>query len=226
MDNPQSDEQEVIFVFAPDPYGFYNNKAKVTLEEYTDMEIAGQIARAYQRLISYNQHVLVSEGEVEETWVTEGLSALAADLCGFGAVYYEAVWDYMDASHLDPLVLTTEVGAISSSTDWGAQYLFLRWLIDVYGTDVISNMIQTASVGYENIQEALYEDSEGLTFDELVLKFHVAMFMSGVTDEDGEALLDTDTWPPFVAASFVEAPTSNPSVVTCTVPMAINREST
>ena len=92
----------------------------------------------------------------------------------------------MDASHLDPLVLTTEVGAISSSTDWGAQYLFLRWLIDVYGTDVISNMIQTASVGYENIQEALYEDSEGLTFDELVLKFHVAMFMSGVTDEEGK----------------------------------------
>ena len=31
MDNPQSDEQEVI-CFAPDPYGFYNNKAKVTLK--------------------------------------------------------------------------------------------------------------------------------------------------------------------------------------------------
>ena len=32
-------------------------------------------------------------------------------------VELEAVWDYVDSSHLQPLVVTTEVGAISSSTD-------------------------------------------------------------------------------------------------------------
>ena len=50
-----------------------------------------QINTAFFRLISYNQKVVPNEGDAEETWVDEGLVALAADLVGFGAPNYEGV---------------------------------------------------------------------------------------------------------------------------------------
>ena len=56
--------------------------------------------------------------------MTEGLSALASDLTGFGAPNLEGVWGYMDASHLSSLTSIEESGAIATST-FGAQYLFL-----------------------------------------------------------------------------------------------------
>ena len=84
--NANSNEQEVIFAFAPDPYGFYNIYTQTTIEEYTDVEVLAQISQSLYRLISYNQHVLVYEGEMEEAWVREGLSLLAMDLVGFGAI--------------------------------------------------------------------------------------------------------------------------------------------
>ena len=36
-------------------------------------------------------------------WVTKGIAAVVADLVGFGAIYYDDAWDYMDAPHLAAL---------------------------------------------------------------------------------------------------------------------------
>ena len=86
--NPVSDEQEVIYVFAPDPYGYHNPYARTTIEDYTSVNLSSQIASAFYKLISYNQHVILNEGDEEDTWVSLGLGALAADLTGFGASNY------------------------------------------------------------------------------------------------------------------------------------------
>ena len=102
-ENPCSDEQEVIYVYAPDPYGHFNPFATVTVDEYTGMDLAGRIVQGMVELISYNQHVLVNESDAEESWVTKGIAAVVADLVGFGAIYYDDAWDYMDAPHLAAL---------------------------------------------------------------------------------------------------------------------------
>ena len=95
-ENPMSDEQEVIYVFAPDPLGFANpNIEDLTVEAYTQMELLAEVARGYTWLISYKYKVVDADGEVEEAWLLEGLSAMAADLTGFGAVYHDDVWDYL-----------------------------------------------------------------------------------------------------------------------------------
>ena len=60
-------------------------------------------------------------------WLVEGLGALAADLCGFGAVNYDDAWHYLDATHLYPLVTEEDAGAVSSKL---GVVLFLRWLMD------------------------------------------------------------------------------------------------
>lgn len=203
--NPASDEQEVIYVFAPDPYGLYNPLATTTVDEYTSMALASQIARAFEGLISYNLHVLENEGEAEEDWLDNALGTLAADLTGFGAVYYDDAWDYLDAPHLFPLLEEETEGSISTNS-MGAQYLFARWLVDTYGTELLSSLVQTSSIGSENIEEATGED-----FDDLVVRWQVALLTTGVTTDDGDTLVSDATYTPYAEASSVSAPTSEPS---------------
>jgi len=212
--NPGSDEQEIIYVFAPDPYGFLNPAATATVQEYTSMELAAQIARSFFQLISYNQHVLVGEGAPEEDWLNQGLGALAADLTGFGAVYFADAWDYLDASHLNALVTSSDNGALSTAPV-GAQYLFARWLYDAYGPSILTSLVQvsppqegdtTPTTGSEHVASVA-----GASFDELVLKWQVAMLTTGVNDSDGNPLVDPTEYPPYAPAVTLTAPTSSPS---------------
>lgn len=230
--NPGSDEQEIIYVFAPDPYGFLNPSATATVDEYTSMELAAQIARSFFSLISYNQHVVVAEGSAEEDWLNQGLGALAADLTGFGAVYYADAWDYVDASHLQPLVENGDNGALSTDPV-GAQYLFARWLYDAFGEEKMAELVQvgtgdgggtgtdgdggtTDETGDTETQDsttgvALVESVFTSSFDDLVVQWQVALLTTGVELDDGTALVDSESWPAFQGATTLTAPTSGPS---------------
>ena len=203
--NPMSDEEEVIFLHAPDPYGFHNPEALTPISEYTNVTLGTQIARSFFRLVSYNQHVLVAEGEEEESWVTEGLAALATDLTGFGAPNLEGIWDYMDAPHLTSLTTIEESGAISTST-FGAQYLFFRWIADAYGEEVLSTLVQTGDTGTTNIEAAL-EDS----MSTVALKWQLALLSTYSTANDTGLDIDPDSFPPYAGVSFIQAPIENPS---------------
>lgn len=226
-ENPLSDEQEVIYVHAPDPFGYFNNEVTVEVEDYTQMQLAAEIARAYTRLIHYNIKVLddLAGTDEEESWVIEGLSALAADLCGFGAVNHNDVWQYLDTPHLYPLVSSDEAGAINTDS-FGSQYLFFRWLVDNHtaagageredGADdtLLEQLLTNNTVGSELISAVT-----GRTFEELAVEWQVALLTTGVTDDDGNMLVDTplatdDTllaYPPYVDPTFLSAPVENPS---------------
>ncbi|RME25849.1 MAG: hypothetical protein D6798_08015 [Deltaproteobacteria bacterium] len=212
--NPVSDEQEVIYVFAPDPYGFYNPYATATVDEYTSMELAAQIARSFFALVSYNQHVLVAGGEVEEGWVNQAFGALAADLTGFGAVYFDDAWDYLDAPHLQPLVTSSDAGTLSTDSV-GAQYLFARWLYDAFGAKTLASIVQVpaadtgsdvATTGTENIANVI-----GAEFSDIALSWQIALLTTGVTDADGAPLINSKEYALYADAVTLSAPTSDPS---------------
>lgn len=216
-DNPVSDEQEVIYVFAPDPFGFYNPLATADVDEYTSMELAAQIARSFFFLVSYNQHVLVAEGEPEEGWLNQALAALAVDLTGFGAVYFDDVWDYLDAPQLQPLVTSSDAGSLSTDS-FGAQYLFARWIHDAYGVESLASLVQVGSGGAGDTGAAsattgtdLVSNVLGTDFSNLVVAWQVALLTSGVTNSDGDALVDPEDWKPYADAETLSAPTSSPS---------------
>ena len=203
--NPVSDEQEVIYVFAPDPYGFHNPYALTTIEDYTSVNLSSQIARAFYKLISYNQHVIINESDEEDTWVSLGLGALAADLTGFGASNYTMAWNYLDATHLNALTETEDSGAISTSP-YGAQYLFFRWLVDAYGDSVLSGLVQSSDIGVENIENVIGEGME-----DLVLKWQIALMSASSTQGSGGLAVDGSTYPPYAPVSTITAPTTNPT---------------
>lgn len=223
-DNSNSNEQEVIFAFAPDPYGFYNIYTQTTIEEYVDVEILAQVSQSLYRLISYNQHVLVEEGEVEDAWVREGMSLLAMDLVGFGAVNHAEAWDYLDATHLFALTSAEDEGAFPTEP-YGAQYLFFRWVADVAGTGALAGLVQTSEIGTDNIEAGLADyissadkgkfraksSSDSVDMDELVLMWQVAMLSTGLTNDAGDPLVSESAYPPFLDAEIISAPISNPS---------------
>ena len=208
--NPGSDEQEVIYVFAPDPYGFYNPFNPTTVDEFTSMSLSSEIARSFLKLVLYNYRVLEAEdGEPEELWLTEAMAAVGADICGFGAIYYDDAWTYMDAPYLYSLTVF-EDDSIVSTEPKGAQYLFMRWLVDVFGTDILSGLTQTTEVGTDNVTDVVSD----YTFEELVMLWHVALLSSGVTNDAGDALVDPTVFPPYAEATFHSAPDTAPSTPT------------
>ena len=217
--NENSNEQEVIFAFAPDPYGFYNIYTQTTIEEYTDVSILAQISQSLYRLISYNQHVLVFEGEVEDAWVREGMSMLAVDLAGFGSVSHNDAWDYLDATHLRSLTGVDNEGTFPTLS-YGGQYLFFRWLVDMAGTDALAGLVQTSEIGVDNIEAGIADyveskkkakGSSSVDMDELVLMWQVALLTTGILDDDGDVMVDESSYAPYADAEIISAPITNPT---------------
>lgn len=210
--NPGSDEQEVIYVFAPDPHGFYNPYKTTTVDTYTSQELVGQIAISYLQLIAYNQHVIVNEGDMEEPWLVQALGTVGADIVGFGAVFYQDAWKYLDAPHLFSLTPVVEEGEECSffcGGGLGAQYLFGRWLVDKYGESVLSDIASS-----ENTSTDAVEEATGASMTELVLEWQVAMLTTGVMNDDGDSLMNLSNWSPYHAASTITAPTTAPATPT------------
>jgi hypothetical protein len=211
--NPGSDEQEVIYVFAPDPHGFYNSEAPASVEEYTSQELVGQIARGLYSLISYNHHVIVNSSSAEEGWLREVMASAGIDIVGFGATYYDDAWFYLDAPNiasLSPLAVDGRDGFFSTGTK-GSKYLFGRWLIDRFGTDILAAVTQSSQTGTDAVESATSDLGDQVEFSVMALEFHVALLTSGVTAEDGSALVDPSVWTPFSEASILSAPTTPPT---------------
>lgn len=119
--NAGSNEDEVIYVRALDPIGFWGPS---TGTDY-DIETAATVAAGLEKLISYNQHVFVNHGNPEESWFSDGLGAVAAMLCGLGEVFYEDVHHFLDVPH---------AFALKASSDYllqfpAARYLFVLHLL-------------------------------------------------------------------------------------------------
>ena len=208
-DNPYSNAQELIYVYAPDPAGLWSDSA-VQLDGYLDYELAGQMATALHHLVSYASHVGVTDqllsmntlpsGEPEEDWLLDALGLLAADLSGFGSIAFQDAWIYLDRPHLLSLL---EANSLGDFQDRGGQYLFARYLMDVFGQDVIAAIAAADTTGAESVEAAT-----GMSFDSLAQQWATAMAASGRLDAAGGQLVLDDAVPNFVASTTVAVPSS------------------
>lgn len=209
--NPGSDEQEVIYVFAPDPNGFYNPNARTDVDNFTSYQLAGEFARSFTYLVSYNQHVILAEGAVEDDWVNDMLGTLAGDLCGFGASYFRDAWEYVDAPYLHPLVGDGSSGSLMTLSR-GAQYLFARWLYDQAeatsegsGEAMLTAIMQSGATGVDSV-----EAGTGADFEDLVVRWQIALLTTGVLADDGDPLVDPEVYIPYGDIETVSAPPDSP----------------
>ena len=208
-DNPWSNMQELVYVYAPDPAGLWSDGA-VQLDGYLDYELAGQMATALHHLVSYASHAGVTDtllspgnlpsGEPEEDWLLDALGLLAADLSGFGSIAWQDAWIYLDRPHLLSLQAANTLGDFQ---DRGGQYLFARYLMDVFGSEVIAAIAAAQTTGAESVEAAT-----GVPFDQLAQQWATAMAASGRLNADGGQLVLDDAVPNFVASTTVVVPSS------------------
>jgi hypothetical protein len=231
--NPKSNEQEIIYAYSPDPAGFLGAEL-VQLDTYLSFELAGRIAVSLQDLISYNVHrgvgkamLVTGQDETrpppEADWLNDGLGLLAADVTGFGATAYPEVWLYMDAPYLFPLQFPN---TLESFLDRGGQYLFARYLNDLYGDPIIWQIIHgvdaegnplwdtsdpnaTQPIGMEAIARLLPSTYEG--YEPFLLEWATALGVSGRLNEAGDQLVVDDVVQNFKASGIaVVADPQNP----------------
>lgn len=200
--NPGSNEQEILYLYAPDPAGFWNDTT-VAIDEWVTYRASGQIAVALQDVISYAAHRGIGKRafdpgnetdeaapEPEEDWLNDALGLLAADVTGFGSIGYLDAWIYMDRSHLLPI---TSENTLQDFEDRGGQYLFARYLHDLFGDPVIWNLIHAvdadgvATRGFDALT-AVLEPAGYPEFEQFAMQWGTALAISGRTQPDDSGL--------------------------------------
>lgn len=214
LTNPGSDEREVVYTYAPDPAGYFNNFALVDIDSYTQYTVAAEFARGMTALVSYNQHVIVWEddgddstaGTVEDDWMNDALGTFAADYCGFGAAYYPTAWQYLDAPYLFPLLAQDTNGTLER-LDYGAQYLFALWVWD-WATESGLDPIETfnAMMQTTDTSTTAVEAATGQSFDSLVLAWQVALLTTGVESSGSPLVDDGSLYVPYADPTTISSP--------------------
>jgi hypothetical protein len=130
------------------------------------------LAHEFQHLINFNQHVLIQNGDAEETWLNEGLSHVAEDLVGghIAGGNTDLVSEFMN--NPERYALTGDASLNLGIR--GAAYLFVRGLLESFGQDVPGKLVKTNKVNIANI-----ENISGQSFDTVYRTFISRLFLSG-----------------------------------------------
>ena len=110
------------------------------------------LAHEFQHLISCNQHVLLRNGHCEESWLNEAMSHVCEDLIGRHTQGGNRT--LISQYRNDPHHYSLTGPAVFSTGIRGAAYLFARSLMEDFGDDVLSRLVQTANTGIANVEQA------------------------------------------------------------------------
>ena len=121
------------------------------INPFNDPDVTDAVlAHEFQHLFSFYQHVLIRNGRPEENWLNEGLSHVCEDLVGeHDAHNRQNIERFLTNPHRTPLR-----GSVENPGVRGAAYLFVRSLIEDYGTEILSRLTQTNRVGISNVKNA------------------------------------------------------------------------
>ena len=181
-------------------YGAVPRQDMPNCDAYTKAEVThslpGVFIHEFQHMISFNQHVLVRGGNVEETWLNEGLSHFAEELGGrevpdqFCPAFNQCedqfirddisnAYGYLDDPESSFLVAPSTSGG--SLTERGAGWLFVRWLGDHFAatqplaTETTRALVLTNRTGAANVEAVT-----GVDFPTLVSQWQMANYVTNL----------------------------------------------
>lgn len=193
----QFNDGEVFYGVVPDPSGVWGC-ALTTAAALA--ALPPTFIHEFQHMISFNQHVLIRGGNPEVLWLNEGLSRLAEELGGrhYDSLGADSVGDnfllndlydaylYEQTPAPNPMVTVTSPTAFETS---GAGWLFVRYLVDQYGTGVIQRLEQTALQGGSNVAGAT-----GLPLSTLLGQWALALYVSDLPGFMPDPALTYKNW--------------------------------
>jgi hypothetical protein len=180
-----SNNAEIFYGLTPDP------SCSVSSQEATRL-LPRVLIHEFQHMISFNQHVLLRNGNSEDTWLNEGLSTFAEEiggrtvpdsLCANNDCLSQFVFDDFDNaySYLLDVELNFLIGPDTPPiplTEYGAAWLFVRWLADHFaqtpalGTELTRKLDGTNRTGADNVRAAT-----GVQFPILIGEWQLANYL-------------------------------------------------
>ncbi|MCS7002722.1 MAG: hypothetical protein NZ518_07735, partial [Dehalococcoidia bacterium] len=106
---------------------FYINAGAIRLGTQA---FVGTMAHEFQHMVHWNHD------RAEQVWVNEGLSELAADLCGTGAAFLSAF-----AREPNTQLTAWPESSAAAAPHYGAAYLFMKYLAHRFGLDTIRDLV-------------------------------------------------------------------------------------
>ena len=168
------------------PSGFFSSPSLLPLDQGGDGNLSDLLyinpdmdpdkfnavaAHEFQHLINFNHHVLIRGGISEDVWLNEGLSAVSEDLIGENDAHNTRFVDYF--LRYTP---NKPIGAQSKSQGIrGSEYLFVRSLIEEFGTGILARLVQTDKMGIPNIESATND-----RFVDIYDRYVSRLFLSGL----------------------------------------------
>ena len=189
-DHVGSNNAEIFYALTPNPDCGVDR-------EFAVERLPAVFIHEFQHMINYHQKVLQREGEAEDTWLDEGLSGFAEELGGRLVPADRCLnQDCLTQFQRDNLVNAYRyLGGMDSAyligprqpplplTQYGATWLFVRWLADhfaaepVVGTELTRSLVQTTRTGAENVAAAADEP-----FARLVGQWQLANYLDDHPD--------------------------------------------
>jgi len=208
----RSNKAEVFYSIVADPAGTLScPHSAAEVQAFVPVTFIHE----FQHMISFNQHVLVRGANGELLWLNEGLSHYAEELggrsyetnpnarindcrvnptatiqCRFYAGNLLNSYDYLDSTENHFLLPTEGIGSLAER---GAQWLFVRYLLDRYaGTTTTEwNMFTRLMVMTNQVGAANVEARTGDQFEDIVSRWGLANW---VTDLTPHPELKYDSW--------------------------------
>ena len=178
---------EVFYGLVPDP----NNSACTISRTFTSRVLAPTFIHEFQHMISFNQHVRVRGGLSEDTWLNEGLSHFAEELgarlipdalCYGGDCFTQYAFGDVDNAYEylrnpEESFLVEPSSSTGTLEERGANWLFVRWLVDHFSADSLGTGFTRALVGTNRVGAANVAATTGVAFSTLVPEWQLANYL-------------------------------------------------
>ena len=174
----QYNDGEIFYTIVADPNG-----AVSCVHTTADVEsfLPGTFLHELQHVISFNQHVLILRGNLEDLWLDEALSSLAEELGARSFLPDSATFETYVVNDLsnaydflsdpgDHFLLQTSDTVLE---DFGAGWLYARYLVDQFGDGITNKLEQTTLTGADNVAA-----QTGLPFTTTATRWALANWVS------------------------------------------------
>lgn len=150
-----------------DQFGLRSNEAEIVYLDIRNFKAGGEeffatLAHEYQHLLQFSRASRRASGHdslvFKDTWITEGLAEVSSDLAGFTEPQLQRV----ETFELDwPLTAWT-----GDARDYSLAYMFFRWLTDVFGKPVLTEIFKSDATGPSGIGAAIKAQAAAENFSQ------------------------------------------------------------
>ena len=167
LQTPSSNEREMLYLST----SYIDNTLKMKIF----------LAHEFTHLITFNQKDRLL-GVAEEVWLNEARAEYSATILGYNSIYggsnlQTRVKDFLEKPS-DSLTEWQE-----SKYDYGSISLFINYLVDHYGINMLSDSLQSKSVGIASINEILLKNGYKDDFSQIFTYWTMALIINDCSSD-------------------------------------------